>query len=280
MRTLLTFTFLLALLQGVLSSPAAAEDDQPCGDAWWHENLQLEVQDCELWTDAVPVYAGYEGEAATQVVGELVSASGNWFVCQIEGASSGVPGTEYVNTWWAETMADNGEWGFVNQAYFAGGDNNEPDANLRHCSDAPGEEPPVGEIEDPGWRDCVWNGASPDAIVHTFETSYDGAFTLNCRNVVKIYNKHGFNDSTIDCIQNVFWYYGSIEPSNTDPRNDMRQLVAEVPGYPATVFTGYVITDRTNQYVVTAYVELYDRGPEYGQSWTDDPWGACASYHR
>ena len=40
-------------------------------------------------------------------------------------------------------MADNGEWGVVNEAYFAGGDNNEPDANLAPCSGAPGgaEEP-------------------------------------------------------------------------------------------------------------------------------------------
>jgi hypothetical protein len=279
MRTLLTLAVFTALLQGTISM-TAAEDTQPCGGAYWHDGVELDVQDCELWTDSVPVYAGYEGEAATQVVGELVNATGNWFVCQIEGASAGVPGTEYSNTWWAETMADNGEWGFVNQAWFAGGDNNQPDAGLRNCSDAPGSEPPSDDDGILDWQDCIWGGAPADTVVHTFEDGVGGTFTLNCRNVNKIYAGHGFTYSTIDCIQNVFWYSQWTEPSNTDPRNDLRKLVSEIPGYPRTVFTAYVVTDRTNLHVVTAYVELYDRGAGYGEPWSGDTWDACASYHR
>jgi len=40
---------------------------------------------------------------------------------------------ELENDWWAYTMADNSKRGWMNEVYFKGGNNNEPDAGIINC---------------------------------------------------------------------------------------------------------------------------------------------------
>jgi hypothetical protein len=120
---------MLAIPLLILSaSSASAYDSSPCGPA---NSVQFghRVQYCPLWTAPVPVYA-WRDQSSTRV-GWLYSASGNWFVCQTNLASSTAHYGPYYNKWWAYTLADNLRWGWVPEVYFQGGDNNEPDATLR-----------------------------------------------------------------------------------------------------------------------------------------------------
>ena len=125
---------LAATLAMVLAfaAPATAED-YPCGDPYPHIGAGTFVQECPLWRGDVPVY----DDLGSGIAGTLESAEGNWFVCQtwFEDAPYTVPGTDYTNDWWALTMADNGEWGWVPVAYFAGGTNYQADDALRSCYD-------------------------------------------------------------------------------------------------------------------------------------------------
>jgi hypothetical protein len=270
-------------------SPAAAEDESPCGDPYWHDGVGMEVQDCSMWRDSVPVVSSASGDGIHDEVGELVNAEGNWFTCQLQGSSYQVPGTDYVNDLWAATMADNGEWGFVSQAYFSGGDNNEPDGNLAMCTPSSGEESggqdPDEGIPDPPeptepvpddveWSDCIWGGAPADAIVATFDAGDAYTYTLNCGNVIHIREGHDFNEHTIPCISRVLSAYDTKDVSRTDPRNDVfairNQEISSVPG---NYVDAFVVTDRANLRVVTAYVEIktIDLLPAY----QGDPWAAC-----
>jgi len=294
MRPLAMITILILTLFGS-SMPTAAQDEQPCGEPWWHNAQQQLVQDCELWTAPVPVVAGIEGEAATQVVGELVSASGNWFSCQVEGVPGSVPGTEYANTWWAKTLADNGQWGYVNEAYFAGGDNNEPDGNLARCTDADGvrsdqdhaaekaeeqrrRDEAAEQAFEYEWSDCIWGDAPEESVVATFTEKDGTGYTLQCGNggygVVHIKEGHGFTDRTIPCIARVLSEYDSRERSSSNPTNDVFRLKAEITGTVGNYFDAKVVVDRTHRNIVTAYVETYALGdlPEYDV----DPWDACS----
>ncbi len=282
MRKMLILGMMFGLLLGTGSilgtdSPAMAEDDQPCSEPRWHNGVQMLVQDCEMWQGAVPVVAGFEGAASQKVVGELTSASGNWFTCQLAGASYQVPGTNYVNHWWAATMADNDKWGFVNEAYFAGGDNNEPDAKLASCSAAPAEGPVKEPAEEPveyEWSDCIWGEAPDDYVIATFDSRDGNTYTLNCQNVRHIYEGHGFNESTIPCIDHVLTSYDYKGPSESDPRNDLFKISSQpVPFVPGNFINAFVVTDRTNLRVVTAFVEL--KTVELLLPYEGDLWDAC-----
>jgi hypothetical protein len=113
------------------AAPAGAHDENPCGDQYWHDGFQKQVQDCAMWRGAVPVYEERWHDASQEPIGYLWNARGNWFVCERQGSTYGVSG--YLNDWWAYTLADNGEWGWVPEVYFSGGDDFEPDGGLVHC---------------------------------------------------------------------------------------------------------------------------------------------------
>jgi hypothetical protein len=129
MKKLMMLAVMLAMVLA-FGAPAMAED-HPCGDPYPHIGAGTFVQVCPLWRGHVPVYGDVE------IAGYLESADGNWFVCQdyFPEAPYTVPGTDYTNDNWALTMADNGAWGWVPVAYFAGGTNYQPDDNLRSCYD-------------------------------------------------------------------------------------------------------------------------------------------------
>ena len=52
----------------------------------------------------------------------------DWYRAQLEGGTYTLG--PYSNFWWAETIADNGRWGYVSQVYFQGGGNYQRDACL------------------------------------------------------------------------------------------------------------------------------------------------------
>ena len=114
-------------------APPAKADSRPCGDPYPHIGAGTFVQVCPLWRGHVPVY----DDLGPGIAGYLKNANGNWFVCQtrFEDAPYTVPRTRYTNDYWALTMADNGKWGWVPEAYFAGGSNYQADDNLRSCHD-------------------------------------------------------------------------------------------------------------------------------------------------
>jgi len=145
MSRMMTIAGLMVLLVS-LALPAAAEDAHPCGARYWHEvsrtGVGYEVQDCSMWRGDVPVYEEPvsnvgSGNQMPAPVGYLWSAEGNWFLCQAETSRVyRAPGdNDYANDWWAYTMADNGEWGWVPEVFFSGGDNFEKDGNLAGCPD-------------------------------------------------------------------------------------------------------------------------------------------------
>lgn len=126
-RLLLGLVVMLSLVTlPVLASPASAHDYYPCGARYHHDGTT--VQNCSLWRGNVPVI-----NHNWKTVGHLYSANGNWFVCQAKGGTYRAPGTNLKNNWWAYTLSDNGTWGWVPEVYFKGGNNYEPDGNLRHC---------------------------------------------------------------------------------------------------------------------------------------------------
>jgi hypothetical protein len=88
------------------------------------------IRYCPLWRDRVPVRASRSGRAP--IVGYLnLGGTANWFVYQMRGDRQTLPTSPPVwNRWWASTKADNGRWGWVNEVFFSGGDNGEPDRGL------------------------------------------------------------------------------------------------------------------------------------------------------
>lgn len=127
----LAATTLAAAASPLFVGTANAADAQPCGPIWNHATYG-QVQTCPDWSPvgAIPVYAHAGGDA--DVVGTIDPAGPDWYICQARGAALGGPnGT--ANDWWAVTVADNGQHGVVNQVFFAGGGNFEPDGNLRYC---------------------------------------------------------------------------------------------------------------------------------------------------
>jgi len=142
------------VLGAVAAPPALAADGSPCGPvgsaAWSPHPVQL----CPLTSpeagNRIPVYstpvARPAGAPLPTPQGWLHGTANQRFVCQVN-----VPNARFHhargwwNTWWAYTASDSGvDWGYVPQVYFAGGDNGEPDAGLRHC---PGATPPPGPVQ-------------------------------------------------------------------------------------------------------------------------------------
>jgi hypothetical protein len=115
------------------ASPATvAVDDQPCSGAFIHQPSGLEMRYCPDWAPSgrsIPVHQNTS--KSSQVVGYINPAGADWYYCQQQGDRYTLG--QYVNNWYAYTMADNGRWGWVNEVYFQGGDNNERDAGLGGC---------------------------------------------------------------------------------------------------------------------------------------------------
>jgi hypothetical protein len=79
---------------------------------------------CGLWQSNVPVYSWpFAGEP---VVGHLNQGGrANWFTGQCQSVNDDLSPAyfwvgPYYNSWWAYTLADNGQWGWVSLAYFSG----------------------------------------------------------------------------------------------------------------------------------------------------------------
>jgi hypothetical protein len=132
-NVLKTTMAILGVLVMLLASsvPASAKDEYPCGDQYWHDGVDKLVQDCSMWRGAVPVFEDPWGEITGEPIGYLWNANGNWFDCHKQTVTYYDSG--YFNDWWAYTMADNGEWGWVPEVYFSGGDDFERDGGLAHC---------------------------------------------------------------------------------------------------------------------------------------------------
>jgi len=117
-----------------LPGRASAADDRPCGAEFWHSGEGVYVRYCPDWSPngRIPVMKNYTG-GVNSPVGQMDHSGShtNWYHCQAYGDRTTVNG--YYNNWWALTMADNGRWGWVNEVYFQGGGNNEPDGNLPIC---------------------------------------------------------------------------------------------------------------------------------------------------
>ena len=127
----------IAVAATVATGPAAnAADNAPCGAQWWHSGYQVYVQTCPDWSPpkygVIPVYEYPSARPGQRKVGEIDPAGSDWYVCGLKGDSYGFDG--FQNDWWALTVADNGQTGYVNQVFFRGGDNYEPDANLVRCN--------------------------------------------------------------------------------------------------------------------------------------------------
>lgn len=138
--------------------------------------------------------------------------------------------------------------------------------------DVPGNSSPPEEFE---WSDCIWGDAPPNYIVASFRAKDNNEYALECQNVRKIYDDHGFNERTIPCIDHVLTAYDYKGRSETDPRNDLFKITGQpVPNAPGNFIDAFVITDRANLRVVTAYVE--QKTVELLPAYEIDLWSACA----
>jgi hypothetical protein len=125
----------LCLVSGALmaSSPTArATDNVPCWSRWYNPRVGLDVQYCPDWSPNgwIPVFPSKD-YYSQQPVGQIYAPGNDWYHCEGPGITHSVG--DLWNTWWAYTMADNGQWGWVNEVYFQGGANGEPDATLVRC---------------------------------------------------------------------------------------------------------------------------------------------------
>lgn len=139
MRAKLSHLLIAATVAGTAllasSSAAQAYDAWPCLGERYHPLAKTNVQTCPDWApnNQIPVHEG--PRAGSRIVGYINAAGDDWYVCHGEGASYAirVGGVLYANNYWAYTYADNLKSGFVNEVYFRGGDNYEPDRKLRFC---------------------------------------------------------------------------------------------------------------------------------------------------
>jgi hypothetical protein len=122
------------------SSPAKAVDEFPCHSPFLHKATGFsklwgfeqtesgEFWRCPLVRGKIPVYK--RPTTNSERVGTLVGGdSRNWFVEQYHHFSKPEPKSArgVHNYWWAYTLADNKQWGFVPQIYFRGGGYDEKD---------------------------------------------------------------------------------------------------------------------------------------------------------
>jgi hypothetical protein len=127
---------LLALVSAaVVSAPAAQAGPAPVPC----QHTTGDHYDCTFW----PAGDGKSGgapvaNASGARVGFLHKGT-NWVVCQAVGAR--VASGAYSNVWWAWTVADNNQSGWVNAVWAAGGDNDGPFDTVPDCKGAHGAPP-------------------------------------------------------------------------------------------------------------------------------------------
>ena len=113
---------------------AQAADNKPCGAPFYSSTAGGQVRYCPDWSPSgtIPVMDTIIN-AGNFKVGQMNHTGNktNWYVCQLPGERVYLNG--FYNSWWALSMADNGEWGWVNEVYFQGGNNDERDATLPPC---------------------------------------------------------------------------------------------------------------------------------------------------
>ncbi|MDQ3677708.1 MAG: endonuclease/exonuclease/phosphatase family protein [Actinomycetota bacterium] len=157
LRALGTLVVATAGLLVLGPSPASATDAYPCAAPFQHPTFGT-VQRCPLFTPrqgSIPVHA-FAASGQPTKVGRLVRAgSANWFVCQSRTPDGRSPAAyrdadypQYRNAWWARTLSDDNRWGWVNEIYFRGGSNDEPDAGLAMCEGG-GVAPPRPPVSPP-----------------------------------------------------------------------------------------------------------------------------------
>lgn len=166
LRRSLLLAVLVALAGSLAVAPARAADDQPCLAPYDEPGYGL-VQRCPIYVPrrgSVPVDA-FQGTRPVEVGRLLQGGTVNWFVCQSDRPDGVLPDRygdpdypSLTNRWWAKTQADRSSaWGWVNEIYFKGGLNDEPDAGLRTCGaqdmaqpqPAPAPAPPSPALSAP-----------------------------------------------------------------------------------------------------------------------------------
>lgn len=152
--TLFALPVVFVLSMVINAGPARAAGDTSCGKPW--TNQVGTVYTCDLWpSSSIPVLAQPDG--SSKQVGVLKQGGwANWFTSQTKGAT--YTAHDYQNDWWARTMADDGQWGYVSEVYFARGANFERDASLPVTDQASPPSPPQGP---PGSLGTPGAGAPP-----------------------------------------------------------------------------------------------------------------------
>lgn len=143
LRSTLAALAAIAATLAIAVPTAQAHDAYPCGSPYRHDITAWfpwggfyrshygDVQRCPLVSGQIPVY--YAPRRGSSVIGWVVGGdSRNWFFSQAPACSLAdvVPNHGHFNHWWAETVADNLKWGYVNEVFFRGGADYERDGRL------------------------------------------------------------------------------------------------------------------------------------------------------
>jgi hypothetical protein len=146
------------VLGGAGAPPAAAYDAYPCGREVTVPWSVEPVHPCPLTSPLppnnwVPVYRvpvpNPRGSPPPAPAGWLHSTVGRYFVChKAFPAALYYHPSAWRNLWWALTRDDSGNWGWVPEVFFKGGDDDEPDYGLRACPE-PAPPPPPAPVPTP-----------------------------------------------------------------------------------------------------------------------------------
>jgi hypothetical protein len=154
------------------AAPAAsAADSSPCLEPYDEPNGNGRVQKCPVWMPArgyIPVH-DVRGGQPVEIGRFHFAGTAYWFVCQ-DTTPGGITPAAYRdpdhpniwNRWWALTRLDDGRWGWVNEMYFAGGGNDEPDGAFKYC-DTGSATPPGGTPSPPAPPTQPLNGRNATA---------------------------------------------------------------------------------------------------------------------
>jgi hypothetical protein len=143
-------------LGGAHAELAAAYDAYPCGREVTMPWSPDPVQPCPLTSPLppnnwVPVYRvpvpNPRGNPPPAPAGWLQSTVGRYFVChRAFPAALYYHPSGWRNLWWAYTRDDAGNWGWVPEVFFKGGDDDEPDYGLRSCPEPSPPAPPPAPV--------------------------------------------------------------------------------------------------------------------------------------
>jgi hypothetical protein len=122
---------------------ASAYDAYPCGREVTVPWSAVPVHPCPLTSPLppnnwVPVYRvpvpNPRGSSPPAPRGWLQTTTGRYFVChRAFPAAMYYHPSGWRNLWWSYTRDDSGNWGWVPEVFFKGGDDDEPDYGIRSC---------------------------------------------------------------------------------------------------------------------------------------------------